>query len=228
MMARAPNLVQLAGDDFGPLTIILLRLRNQQSKLWHRIEWQRSILICTHQSSTNNSQEREKIMAKTKPASAAPKEGGQSNKSKISELIDALNEDLSREYQAVIAYTVYSNVLTGAQWMKIAAELKLHASEELAHAMIIADQIDYLGGKPTATPKPVKLSDKAEEMIRFDLDNETETIKNYRQRIKQAEAIGHYALAEQLRKILAQEQDHQHDLATALGVDVPRVFEDGA
>jgi len=119
-------------------------------------------------------------------------------------------------------------VLTGAQWMKIADELKLHASQELQHAMIIADQIDYLGGKPTATPKLVKLSDKAEEMIGFDLDNETETIKNYRQRVKQAEAIGHYALSEQLRKILAQEQEHQHDLATALGVDVPRVFEDGA
>jgi len=167
-------------------------------------------------------------MAKTKPASATPKQRAKSNKSQINELIDALNEDLAREYQAVIAYTIYSNVLTGAQWMKIAAELKLHASEELEHAMIIADQIDYLGGKPTAVPKPVRLSDKAEEMIRFDLDNETETIKNYRRRIKQAEAIGHYALAEQLRKILAQEQDHQHDLATALGVDVPRVFEDGA
>lgn len=165
-------------------------------------------------------------MAKTKKAGATSSERGKS--SKINELIDALNEDLAREYQAVIAYTVYSNVLTGAQWMKIASELQLHAKEELEHAMIIADQIDYLGGKPTATPKTVKLSDKAEDMIRFDLDNETETIKNYRQRIKQAEAIGHYALAEQLRKIVAQEQDHQHDLATALGVDVPRVFEDGA
>jgi bacterioferritin len=159
---------------------------------------------------------------------ATRKQPTQANQTLIEELIESLNEDLAREYQAIIAYTVYSNVLTGAQWMKIADELKLHAAEELQHAMIIADQIDYLGGKPTATPKPVKLSDKAEEMIRFDLDNETETIKNYRRRIKQAEAIGHYALAEQLRKILAQEQEHQHDLATALGVDVPRVFEDGA
>jgi bacterioferritin len=151
-----------------------------------------------------------------------------SSKSRIDELIDALNQDLAREYQAIIAYTVYSNVLTGAEWMKIADELKLHASEELQHAMIIADQIDYLGGKPTAVPKPVKVSDKAEEMIRFDLDNETETIKNYRERVKQAEAIGHYALAEQLRRIIVQEQEHQHDLATALGIDVPRVFEEGA
>jgi bacterioferritin len=146
----------------------------------------------------------------------------------IEELVDALNEDLSREYQAIIAYTVYSSVLTGAQWMNIAAELKLHAAEELQHALILADQIDYLGGEPTATPKPVKLSKKPEDMLRFDLDNETETIQNYRQRVKQAEALGHYALAEQLRKIIAQEQNHQHDLATALGIDVPKVLEGGA
>jgi bacterioferritin len=149
-------------------------------------------------------------------------------KKAISELVDALNEDLAREYQAIIAYTVYSNVLSGAQWMNIAAELKLHATEELQHAMILADQIDYLGGMPTATPKTVKLSEKAEDMLRFDLDNETETIKNYRQRVKQAEAVGHYALAELLRTIITQEQNHQHDLATALGIDVPDVFGDGA
>ncbi len=144
------------------------------------------------------------------------------------ELIEALNEDLSREYQAIIAYTVYSSVITGAKWMTIAAELKKHASEELAHALIIADQIDYLGGQPTATAKEVKLSDKPEDMIQFDLDNETETIANYRKRVKQAEAIGHYALADQLRKIIAQEQEHQHDLATALGIEVPNAFETGA
>lgn len=146
----------------------------------------------------------------------------------IKDLVVALNDDLAREYQAVIAYTVYSNVLKGAQWMKIADELKLHAAQELQHALIIADQIDYLGGMPTATPKPVKLSEKPEDMIRFDLDNETETIKNYRQRVRQAEAVGHYALAEQLRTIISQEQEHQHDLATALGIDVPDVFCEGA
>lgn len=152
----------------------------------------------------------------------------QKNKGAIQQLIDALNEDLAREYQAIIAYTVYSNVISGAQWMNIADELKLHAAEELQHALIIADQIDYLGGMPTVTPKPVKVSEKAEDMIRFDLDNETETIKNYRERVKQAEALGHYALAEQLRKIISQEQEHQHDLATALGIDVPCVLGDGA
>ena len=152
----------------------------------------------------------------------------QNNEKAVQDLINALNEDLSREYQAIIAYTVYSNVLKGAKWMSIAGELKKHAAEELQHALIVADQIDYLGGMPTATPKQVKLSEKPEEMIQLDLDNETETIKNYRERVRQAEALGHYALAEQLRKIISQEQEHQHDLATALGIDVPKVFSQGA
>jgi bacterioferritin len=146
----------------------------------------------------------------------------------ITKLIDALNEDLAREYQAIIAYTVYSNVLKGAQWMNIAAELKLHAAEELQHALILADQIDYLGGMPTATPKQVRLSEKAEDMLRFDLDNETETIRNYRERVQQAEALGHYALSEKIRMIISQEQEHQHDLATALGIEVPNVIPQGA
>lgn len=150
------------------------------------------------------------------------------NDKALADLIRDLNEDLAREYQAIIAYTVYSNVISGAKWMNIADELKVHATEELQHAMIIADQIDYLGGMPTATPKEVKLSTKPEEMIQFDLDNETETILNYRQRVKQAESLGHYALADQLRKIISQEQEHQHDLATALGIDVPRVLLQGA
>jgi bacterioferritin len=157
-----------------------------------------------------------------------PQNKNQEQKKAIKELVDGLNEDLAREYQAIIGYTVYSNVLTGAKWMNIAAELKLHAAQELQHAMIIADQIDYLGGMPTATPKTVKLSRKAEDMIRFDLENETDTIRNYRVRVKQAEAVGHYALAEQLRTIITQEQNHQHDLATALGIDVPDVFREGA
>ena len=146
----------------------------------------------------------------------------------LQELIQGLQEDLSREYQAIIAYTVYSNALKGAKWMSIAEELKKHAHEELQHALIIGDQIDYLGGMPNGTPKPVKLSDKPEEMLRFDLENETETIRSYRQRVRQAEAVGHFALAEQIRKIISDEQEHQHDLATALGIDVPNILEQGA
>jgi bacterioferritin len=139
------------------------------------------------------------------------------------ELIHLLNEDLSREYQAIIAYVVYSQVLKGAEYMSIAKELEQHASEELGHAVIIAKQIDYLGGMPTVVPKPVRTSEKPTEMLRFDLQNETETIHNYRQRVRQCEALGEYALAEHIREILMQEQEHQIDLATALGVDVPNM-----
>ena len=142
-------------------------------------------------------------------------------------LAELLNEDLSREYQAIIGYVVYSQVLKGAAYMNIADQLALHAKQELDHALTISRQIDYLGKMPTVTPKPVKTSDDAKDMLRFDLDNETDTIRNYRERVKQAEALGHYALAEQLRKIISQEQEHQHDLATALGIDVPKVFSQG-
>lgn len=139
------------------------------------------------------------------------------------QLIDLLNEDLAREYQAIIAYVVYSQVLKGAEYMSIAQELEKHAGEELAHAITIAKQIDYLGGMPTATALPVKLSEKAEEMLRADLANENDTVRNYRDRIRQAESLQEYALAEDIREILRQEQEHQIDLATALGEDVPDV-----
>jgi bacterioferritin len=136
-------------------------------------------------------------------------------------LADLLNEDLSREYQAIIAYTVYSQVLKGAEFMNRAEQLEAHAHEELKHALIISRQVDYLGKMPVVTPKPVRISEDAREMLRFDLNNENETIKNYRERVRQCEAIGEFALAEQIREILVDEQDHQIDLATALGEDVP-------
>ena len=139
------------------------------------------------------------------------------------ELVDLLNEDLAREYQAIISYVVYSQVLKGAQYMNIAAELEIHAGQELQHALIIASQIDYLGGMPKVMPKPVKTSEKAEDMLRFDLENENETIRNYRLRVRQCEALGEYAIAEHIRDILVQEQDHQIALATALGVETPNV-----
>jgi bacterioferritin len=114
-------------------------------------------------------------------------------------------------------------VLKGAAYMNIAGELEKHAGEELQHALTLSNQIDYLGGMPSVVPKPVKTSEKAEEMLRFDLDNENETIRNYRQRVKQCDALGEYAIAEHIREILVQEQDHQIALATALGIDVPAV-----
>ncbi len=141
------------------------------------------------------------------------------------QLIERLNEDLAREYQAIIAYIVYSQKLKGAAYMSIASELEKHAQEELRHAMIIAKQIDYLGGQPTVTPKPVETSEDNDEMLRADLENENETVRNYRQRVRQCEALGEFALAEHIREILVNEQEHQIDLAMALGVDVPDVSE---
>ena len=141
------------------------------------------------------------------------------------QLIFDLNEDLAREYQAVIAYVNYSQVIKGAAFMTIAKELEKHAGEELSHALQIAKQIDYLGGQPTVKPKDVKTSKKAEDMLRFDLGAELETIANYRQRIRDAEALGEFALCEVLREIVTQEQEHAIDLATALGIDVPPIPE---
>ena len=155
-------------------------------------------------------------MAKAKSASS----GETFTRERLAEL---LNEDLSREYQAIIAYVVYSQVLKGAEYMDIADQLEIHAKQELDHALMISRQIDYLGAMPTVTPKPVKTSENAKDMLRFDLENENETIRNYRDRIRQCETLGEYAMAEQIRQILMQEQDHQIDLATALGVKVPDV-----
>ena len=137
------------------------------------------------------------------------------------QLIDYLNQDLAREYQAIIAYVNYSQVLKGAAYMNIADELAVHAAEELTHALKISNSIDYLGGMPTVEPKPVKTSEKAEEMLRFDLDNEKETIRQYRRRLKQCEELNEYALSETIRTILVDEQDHLVALATALGIDPP-------
>lgn len=148
------------------------------------------------------------------PLSADPKVTRQ-------QLIEALNEDLSREYQAIIAYVNYSQVLKGAAYMNIADELAVHAGEELQHALKVANHIDYLGGMPSVTAKPVKTSDKAEEMLRADLDNERETIRQYRRRVRQADQLNEYAIAESLRGILVEEQDHLIALATALGIDPP-------
>lgn len=154
------------------------------------------------------------------PSKVTPTEGASITREG---LVDLLNQDLAREYQAIIAYVIYSQTLKGAQYMSIAKELEVHAGEELQHALTVSKQIDYLGGTPTAEAKPVRVAEKPEEILRFDLENENETIVNYRERIRQCEVLGEYALAEELREILRQEQEHQIDLATALGVDVPDV-----
>jgi bacterioferritin len=133
-------------------------------------------------------------------------------------IIDGLNEDLAREYQAIIQYVVFSSTLKGPEYGDIAEELKLHASEELEHALEIAKQIDYLGGDPTMKSKEAGYSEDSKTMLEIDLKSERETIKNYRERIRQAEDAGEYALSEKLRGIIAQEQDHEIDLKDALGL----------
>ena len=155
---------------------------------------------------------------KSQGAAPPPVESGAVSRE---ELIALLNEDLAREYQAIIAYVVYSQVIKGAAFMAIAKELEVHAAQELAHALVIAKQIDYLGGTPGVTPKPVKMSDKPQAMLRFDLENESTTIRHYRERVRQCEAQGEYAMAEHIRDILMQEQEHLIDLSTALGEEAP-------
>src|ERR1700691_5242185 len=150
-----------------------------------------------------------------------PKDTAKENEISRDRLAQLLNEDLAREYQAIIAYVVYSQVLSGAEYMDIAAQLEIHAKQELDHSLILSRQIDYLGKMPVVPPKPVRTSKRPKDMLRYDLDNENETIRNYRDRIRQCETLGEYAMAEQIRQILMQEQDHQIDLATALGEDVP-------
>jgi bacterioferritin len=139
------------------------------------------------------------------------------------DLITALNGDLAREYQAIIAYVTYSQVIKGPGYMHIAKELEKHAAQELAHALKISKHIDYLGGTPTVKALEVRMSEKPKELLRFDLENENETVRNYRERVKQCEVLQEYGIAEDIREILRQEQEHQIDLATALGEGVPDV-----
>ncbi len=134
------------------------------------------------------------------------------------QLVKGLQEDLAREYKAIIQYVIFSQKLDGARYMDIAEELEVHAHEELDHALAIAKQLDYFGAYPIHEPKPVQVSEENEDMLWFDLQAEDETIRNYRDRIRQAQELEEYALSEVLQGIVQQEQDHQIELASALGV----------
>lgn len=158
-----------------------------------------------------------------RPTSAAAGQAGHEDRIRRARLIELLNEDLAREYQAIIAYVVYSQVIKGAKYMSIAQDLETHAGDELKHAIIIARQIDYLGGDPTVVPNKVERSNKPDAMLRFDLQNETDTIRAYRERVRECESLGEFAMAEHIREILMDEQDHQIALATALGETPPNM-----
>jgi len=137
---------------------------------------------------------------------------------KREKLIQGLQEDLAREYKAIIQYVIFSQKLDGARYMDIAAELEKHAHQELDHALAVAKQLDFFGAYPVHTPKAVQVSENNEDMLWFDLQAEDETVRNYRERIVQAQELEEFALAEELQGLVKQEQDHQIDLATALGV----------
>jgi bacterioferritin len=164
-------------------------------------------------------------MATRQPTTAPPATDQHTEAVTRERLIELLNGDLAREYQAIIAYVVYSQVIKGAQFMSIASQLEVHAGQELQHALTVARQIDYLGGMPTVKPAPVRVSESGEELLRFDLEAENETIRQYRERVRQCEALGEYGMAQQIRAILVEEQDHQIALATALGKNVTDVTE---
>jgi bacterioferritin len=132
-------------------------------------------------------------------------------------LIDLLNKDLELEYSAAIQYINHAAVMTGAAYGDIIKELKIHANEEIEHAMTLADQIDYLGGSPSVNVGKILTSDDNVKMLEQDLDGEEDAIKRYKIRVEQAEQLKEFALAQQLRTILAMEQEHAMDLKQALG-----------
>ena len=132
-------------------------------------------------------------------------------------LIELLNKDLELEYSAAIQYINHAAVMTGAAYGDIIKELKIHANEEVGHAMVLADQIDFLGGSPSVNVGKIMTSKDNNEMLEQDLAGEEDAIKRYKIRVEQAEELKEFALAQQLRTILAVEQEHAMDLKQALG-----------
>jgi bacterioferritin len=162
--------------------------------------------------------ERDIVKSMSNTTSSSPANTETLSSSNKDEIIRGLNEDLAREYKAIIQYVVFSSTLKGAEYGDIAQQLKEHASQELAHALEVAKQIDYLGGDPTVKSKEAEYSQDSKTMLEIDLRAEQETIKNYKERIRQAERAGEFALSETLRSIIVQEQDHEIDLKDALGL----------
>lgn len=135
----------------------------------------------------------------------------------LKKLVEWLNVDLELEYSAAIQYINHAAVMSGAAYGDIIKELKVHANEEIQHAMILADQIDYFAGSPTVNVGKIAISQDNDEMLRQDLDGEEDAIRRYKVRVEQAEQLKEFALAQQLRTILATEQEHAMDLRQALG-----------
>ncbi len=132
------------------------------------------------------------------------------------ELIKELNKDLEWEYAAAVQYTQHAAVISGAQYESIQKELLIHAQEEMQHAVMLSEQIDFLGGVPSIDVERREISSDAVEMLKQDLWGEDNAIERYKERIAQAESLREYGLRRILEDILIQEEEHKRDLLNAL------------
>jgi bacterioferritin len=131
-------------------------------------------------------------------------------------LLKELNKDLEWEYAASIQYLQHAATINTAKFDSIKKELLLHSQEEMAHAVLLADQIDFLGGVPTVDVEKREISDDGVAMLKQDLWGEDNAIKRYKERIAQAEALQEYGLRRVLEDILVQEEEHKRDIQDAL------------
>ncbi|HEY0665205.1 MAG TPA: ferritin-like domain-containing protein [Gallionella sp.] len=131
-------------------------------------------------------------------------------------LLKELNKDLEWEYAAAIQYLQHAATINTAKFDSIKKELLLHSQEEMAHAVMLSDQIDFLGGVPTVDVEKREISDDGTTMLKQDLWGENNAIKRYKERIAQAEALQEYGLRRVLEDILVQEEEHKRDIQDAL------------
>jgi bacterioferritin len=134
------------------------------------------------------------------------------------ELIKELNSDIEKEYAAVIQYVQHASVISGAQYESTQKELLVHSQEELQHATILSEQVEFLGGIPTTGVGKVEISDDNLEMLKLDLKREETAVERYKDRIEQAESLREYGLRRILEDILVQEEEHKRDLQAATDV----------
>jgi len=131
-------------------------------------------------------------------------------------LLELLNKDLEWEYAAAIQYVQHATVITGAQYESIQKELVIHSQEEMQHAVMLSEQIDYLGGTPTVNVEKIEVSKASLKMLKQDLKGEQHAIDSYKERIAQAESLREYGLRRILEDILIQEEEHKRDLMTVV------------
>ena len=134
----------------------------------------------------------------------------------MKQLLSELNQDLEWEYAAAIQYVQHAATINGPQFDSIQKELLIHAQQEMQHAVMLSEQIDFLGGVPTIDVEKRDISPDSLEMLRQDLAGEENAITRYKERIGQAEQLKEYGLRRVLEDILIQEEEHKRDIANAL------------